>query len=141
MLDYLGRDTHRVAISNERLVSLDGGRVRFRWKDYREPQRPKTMTLPAEEFIRRFLLHLVPPGFHRIRHFGFLANCHRRRKLQLCRRLLCMPQPQPPGEYRDRHEALTGESLRRCPACGRGEMVTVERVPRAGAAPEPEDTS
>ena len=145
VLDYLGRYTHRVAISNERLVSLDGGRVRFRWKDYREPQRLKTMTLPAEEFIRRFLLHLVPPGFHRIRHFGFLANCHRRRKLQLCRRLLCMPrpqpQPQPPGDYRDRHEALTGESLRRCPACGRGEMVAVERVPRASEAPEPEDTS
>jgi len=74
VLDYLGRYTHRVAISNERLVSLDGGLVRFRWKDYREPQRLKTMTLPAEEFIRRFLLHLVPPGFHRIRHFGFLAN-------------------------------------------------------------------
>ena len=80
VLDYLGRYTHRVAISNERLLSLDGGRVRFRFKDYRQPHRLKTMTLPASEFIRRFLLHLLPPGFHRIRHFGFLANCHRRRK-------------------------------------------------------------
>src|SRR5208283_3961284 len=69
--------THRVAISNNRLVSMDGGQVSFQWKDYRDDNRQKTMTLPAEEFIRRFLIHVLPNGFHRIRYFGFLGNCHR----------------------------------------------------------------
>src|SRR5580698_4268553 len=90
VLDYVGRYTHRVAISNNRLVSMDGGRVSFQWKDYRDDNRQKTMTLPAEEFIRRFLIHVLPDGFHRIRYFGFLANCHRARKLALCRKLLGM---------------------------------------------------
>ena len=74
VLDYVGRYTHRVAISNNRLVSMDDGKVCFRWKDYRDDNRQKTMTLPAEEFIRRFLIHVLPDGFHRIRYFGFLGN-------------------------------------------------------------------
>ena len=87
VLDYVGRYTHRVAISNNRLVSMDNGQVSFRWKDYRDDNRQKTMTLPGEEFIRRFLIHVLPDGFHRIRYFGFLGNCHRARKLALCREL------------------------------------------------------
>ena len=90
VLDYVGRYTHRVAISNNRLVSMDNGKVRFRWKDYRDDNRQKTMTLSAEEFIRRFLIHVLPDGFHRIRYFGFLSNCHRAQKLALCRELLGM---------------------------------------------------
>ncbi len=81
VLDYVGRYTHRVAISNNRLVSMDDGKVCFRWKDYRDNNRQKTMTLPGDEFIRRFLIHVLPGGFHRIRYFGFLGNCHRARKL------------------------------------------------------------
>ena len=77
VLDYLGRYTHRVAIANSRLLELCGGQVRFRWKDYRHHDKPKVMTLDAEEFTRRFLLHVLPDGFRRIRHFGFLANSHR----------------------------------------------------------------
>src|ERR1035438_2794220 len=91
VLEYLGRYTHRVAISNARLVALEDGRVSFRWKDYRHQQRPKVMTVSAEEFIRRFLLHALPTGFQRIRYYGLLANCHRTAKLQLCRQQLAAP--------------------------------------------------
>ena len=96
VLDYVGRYTHRVAISNNRLVSMDNGKVSFRWKDYRDGDRQKTMTLDGEEFIRRFLIHVLPDGFHRIRYYGFLGNCHRERKLALCRELFGMA---PDGTY------------------------------------------
>src|ERR1700709_2411488 len=115
VLDYVGRYTHRVAISNNRLISMDDGKVRFRWKDYRDDSRQKTMTLDGGEFIRRVLIHVLPDGFHRIRYFGFLGNCHRARKLERCRELLGMTPPvlaDPPTDYRDRFEALTGRSLR-----------------------------
>ena len=117
-----------MAISNDRLFAIEDGRVRFRWKDYRQQHQWKTMTLPADEFIRSFLRHVLPPDFHRIRHGGFLANCHRREKLALCRRLLAMPEPAaaPPPDYRDRFETLTGESLRQYPLCRRGCMMPVE---------------
>ena len=88
MLAYLGRYTHRVAIANSRLLSLADGKVRFTWKDYRQDGKTKVMTLDADEFIRRFLLHTLPDGFHRIRHYGFLANGARGDSLALCRRLL-----------------------------------------------------
>ena len=100
VLDYVGRYTHRVAISNNRLLSMDDGKVRFRWKDYRDGNRQKTMTLDGGEFIRRFLIHVLPDGFHRIRYFGFLGNCQRARKLALCRELLGMAPAgpaDPPG--------------------------------------------
>ena len=87
-LDYLGRYTHRVAISNHRLLSIQDGQVSFQWKDYRhhnQQQNSKVLTIAAVKFIRRFLLHTLPPRFHRIRHLGFLANCHRKEKLALCR--------------------------------------------------------
>ena len=84
VLDYVGRYTHCVAISNNRLISMDDGKVSFRWKDYRDDSRQKTITLEADEFIRRFLIHVLPDRFHRIRYFGFLSNCHRAQKLALC---------------------------------------------------------
>jgi len=91
VLKYLARYTHRVAISNSRILSIDGGRVTFFWKDYADGNKTKTMTLDAVEFIRRFLLHILPSGFVRIRQFGFLANRARREKLAICRALLSAP--------------------------------------------------
>ena len=119
---YLGRYTHRVAIANSRLIALAGGQVRFRWKDYRHPQRPKVMTLPVSEFIRRFLLHVLPDGFRRIRHFGFLADAHRRIKLVLIRGLLALPEPETapePADYRERYARLVGRLFDICPALRR----------------------
>jgi len=144
VLDYVGRYTHRVAISNNRLLSMDNGKVRFRWKDYRDGNRQKTMTLEGGEFIRRFLIHVLPDGFHRIRYFGFLANCHRARKLALCRELLGMATPapaDPPADYRDRFEALTGRSLRECPHCHTGIMVVIGCIVRPTVCEPGPDTS
>lgn len=122
VLAYLGRYTHRVAIANSRLVSFDDDQVSFRWRDYRHHDKLKVMTLAAAEFIRRFLLHTLPDGFHRIRHYGFLANAQRAAKLALCRRLLGMPPATPasaaPADYRERYRQLTGISLDLCPCCG-----------------------
>jgi hypothetical protein len=131
VLQYLGRYTHRVAISNNRLLDFTDGQVTFAWKDYRDDSRNKLMRLDAHEFIRRFLLHVLPSGFQRIRHFGFLANCHRQAKLDLCRQLLEAPAPvvEPLDaslDYRDHYQRLTGMSLRDCPQCGRGQMVRIE---------------
>jgi hypothetical protein len=130
-LAYVARYTHRVAISNNRLLDIEDGRVRFRWKDYRNGGRQKIMTLAASEFIRRFLIHVLPEGFQRIRYYGFLANRYREQKLARCRQLLAMPQPEPPHDhsardYRDEYQELTGASLTECPACQRGHMVIIE---------------
>lgn len=145
VLDYVGRYTHRVAISNNRLVSIHDGKVRFRWKDYREGNRQKTMSLDGGEFIRRFLIHVLPDGFHRIRYYGFLANHHRARKLARCRELLRMapaePTPEPPPDYRDRYEALTGRSLHRCPNCHTGIMVVIGCIVRPSVCQPAPDTS
>ena len=144
VLDYVGRYTHRVAISNNRLLSMDGGKVRFRWKDYRDGNRQKTMTLEGGEFIRRFLIHVLPDGFHRIRYFGFLGNCQRARKLALCRELLGMAPAalaDPPADYRDRFEALTGTSLRECPHCHTGIMVVIGCIARPTVREPGPDTS
>lgn len=136
VLDYVGRYTHRVAISNNRLLDIEGGHVSFRWKDYRQDSTQKTMTLSADEFIRRFLLHVLPDGFRRIRYYGFLANRYRREKLAQCRQLLGMRAAEatavapPPKDYRDRYEELTGCTLRECPQCHRGHMVVIEMLPR-----------
>ena len=91
ILDYLGRYTHRVAIANGRLLDCQDGRVSFRWKDYRAQNKSKAMTLDADEFMRRFLMHVLPKGFRRIRHFGFLANSCCRRKLGRIRAALAVP--------------------------------------------------
>ena len=140
VLAYLGRYTHRVAIANSRLVSLDQGKVSFRWKDYRHHDKPKLMTLSADEFIRRFLLHVLPDGFHRIRHYGLLANGHRVAKLAQCRLLLAAPTPppDPTGDYRQRYRCFTGRSLDICPGCG-GTMASLGPLPRK--APTWPDTS
>jgi hypothetical protein len=133
VLDYVGRYTHRVAISNNRLQDIEGSQVHFRWKDYRHKSQQKTMTLSAEEFIRRFLLHALPDGFQRIRYYGLLGNRYRQQKLARCRQLLGMLPPKealsesaPPKDYRDLHQQLTGSSLRECPVCHRGRMLTIE---------------
>jgi hypothetical protein len=131
VLEYLGRYTHRVAIANSRLVDMTDGRVSFLWKDYRHHDKRKVMTLDADEFIRRFLLHVLPNGFHRIRHYGYLANGHRAAKLVQCRRLLTAPAPQDTGvvgDHRLRYLQLTGRSLAICPCCGGG-MINVAAIP------------
>jgi hypothetical protein len=135
VLDYVGRYTHRVAISNNRLLNIEDDQVSFQWKDYRTGGQVKTMTLSADEFIRRFLLHVLPNGFQRIRYYGFLGNRYRQQKLQQCRRLLGMQMPDlhpalpPEQDYRDRYENLTGCSLRQCPQCQRGRMVLIATLP------------
>ena len=115
VLAYLGRYTHRVAIANARLVGITDEHVAFRWRDYRHHSRAKVMTLAADEFIRRFLLHTLPDGFHRIRHYGFLANGHRAAKLALCRSLLdtATVTSTPDAESR-----TSRQEPARCPCCG-----------------------
>ncbi len=134
VLDYLGRYTHRVAISNNRLLGMDGDQVRFRYKNYRAKNKDKhrTMTLAAGEFIRRFLLHTLPPGFQRIRHYGLLASRQKQANLAHCRQLLS--QTLPPGSSLPlpaqpaREQDLLAPFLR-CPACGTGQMQRVELLP------------
>jgi hypothetical protein len=137
VIGYVGRYTHRVAISNNRLLDIDQDHVAFHWNDYRHHHHRKTMTLPAGEFIRRFLIHVLPEGFQRIRYYGFLSNRHRAEKLPLCRQLLGMPvidTEAAPGnqptdyDYATLYENLTGASLRQCPVCPQGRMVVVETL-------------
>jgi hypothetical protein len=111
VLRYLGRYTHRVAISNRRLVAFDGERVSFQWKDYAHGSAQKIMTLAATEFLRRFFLHVLPKGFVRIRHFGFLANRFRTQALAECRALLAAS---PPAATADREQTASWH----CPHCG-----------------------
>ena len=111
VLQYLARYTHRVAISNHRLLSVDGDRVTFRWKDYAHHSTSRAMTLPLEEFLRRFLQHVLPKGLPRIRYFGWLANRRRRELLPLCRRLLAVAPP--PAEAK-----TVATAVWQCPICG-----------------------
>jgi hypothetical protein len=138
VVDYVGRYTHRVVISNNRLVDIEDGHVTFHWKDYRDRDQVKVMTLSAEEFIRRFLLHILPDGFQRIRYHGFLANRYRKAKLEQCRRLLGMPTVVDPShaaaaekDYRERYKELTGVSLHQCPQCKQGRMLAIGILPRS----------
>ncbi len=130
------RYTHRVAIANSRLIACDRNRVAFRWKDYRAEgcDRPKIMTLATAEFIRRFLIHVLPSGFHRIRHYGLLASSTRAANIAKARRLLDVPAEQPKAA--DTNGADTNESeptQHPCPCCG-GRMIIVERFLR-GCSP------
>ena len=132
-LEYLGRYTHRVAIANQRLLAIDDDAVTFQWKDYRHANQVKNMTVDAEEFIRRFLLHTLPPGFQRIRHFGLLSNHHRRQALEHCRRLLCAGAgallPNPRRDYKELYLALTGRPLDLCPKCNIGRLLVIAILP------------
>jgi hypothetical protein len=148
VLEYVGRYTHRVAIANNRIVDIEDGKVRFRWKDYRNENRQKVMTLDAGEFIRRFLVHVLPEGFQRVRYYGFMGNRYRKQKLARCRELLGMQQfdtpakPKEGRDYRDKVEELTGVSLRECPFCRQGQMVCIEVLaPVASQDPPLMDTS
>lgn len=148
VLDYVGRYTHRVAISNNRLLDIEEGKVTFRWKDYRDGNAQKTLTLAAGEFIRRFLLHVLPSGLQRIRYYGFLGNRYRQDKLAQCRQLLQMSpntQATVPAaascDYRDRHAMLTGISLHQCPICHQGRMLIVEQLNPPHSSPLVIDTS
>jgi len=131
VLDYLGRYTHRVAISNNRLKELKDGQVSFAYKDYKHQQRHKVMTLSADEFLRRFLLHVLPDSFQRIRHYGLLGNRHRAENLVRCRVLLAMPVliPQPPRDYHERWQQLIGRDPSQCPQCRNGKMVRIAILP------------
>jgi hypothetical protein len=130
VLKYLARYTHRVAISNHRLRSMDGDQVSFEWKDYSRGQERRTMTLTAIEFIRRFLLHVLPARFVRIRHYGFLANCQREAKLEVCRDLLDAHRA--PDRVSGRNPAAdpaVDERADRCSNCGTGQMRNIETTP------------
>jgi len=147
VLSYLGRYTHRVALTNDRLIKVEEGQVSFRWKDYRHGHCQRIMTLAASEFIRRFLLHVLPKGFQRVRQYGFLSNRSRAEKLARCRQLLGARREQAApaaavGDYLSQYEAVTGASLIQCPVCQRGRMRrTEELAPVCVSAPRPPETS
>lgn len=131
VLEYLGRYTHRIAISNHRIVKVDDGCVSFRWRDYADNNKTKVMTVTAHEFIRRFLLHVLPDRFVKIRHYGLLGNRCRRMKLDRCRESLACSSKQPEEKTESWQETLfrlTGIDVGRCPACGERAMRTIETI-------------
>jgi hypothetical protein len=139
VLDYLGRYTHRVALSNDRILSAHNGDVTFRYRDRKDQNRKKTMTLDAHEFIRRFLLHVIPKGFVRVRHFGFLAN-RSKSHLAKCRQLLDLNPALPKLPKKSVHQLmlqLTGVDITRCPLCQKGTLVFFANLP----VPAPWDSS
>jgi hypothetical protein len=137
VLAYLGRYTHRIAISNERIVAMRGNRVTFLYKDRADGDQRKLMALPAEAFLRRFLLHVLPAGFVRIRHYGLLANAVRHERIALCRQLLGADAEATPSLPREGWEQLllrlTGEDVTRCPQCGAGRLHTTREIPSCPA--------
>jgi len=131
VLKYLARSTHRVAIAHRRLLALEDGQVTFRWKDYAHGNRQRLMTLDAVEFIRRFLLHILPAGFQRLRHYGLLANRGRQAKLARCRELLQQAvSPTPPVPPATQAPPAPDQPAAVCPACQRGRMCWVETLHR-----------
>ena len=128
-IEYLGRYTHKVAITNHRLISDSNGKVSFRYKNYSsaDPQQQRTMTLEADEFIRRFLLHAIPAGFQRIRHYGLYANRNREANLKLCRQLLNAPQTSPLSPPANAKEDII-QAASRCPVCKLGTMLREEKL-------------
>lgn len=138
VLDYLGRYTHRVALSNDRILQVQDGEVTLSYRDRKDSDRKKTMTLEAQEFIRRFLLHVLPEGFMRIRHFGFLANRAKKQSLAQCRKLLDLQPPLPPCSNlsaKDLLLKLTRVDLSRCPSCLEGMMIAVGDLPSSSSLP------
>jgi Putative transposase len=138
VLAYLSRYTHRVAISNSRLLALDEAGVTFNWKDYRIKGRDrlKTMTLDAAEFIRRFLMHVLPSGFHRIRHYGLFASAIRAHNVERARQALAAPKVSPQSAPAEADSTETPSPARRCPCCG-GRMIVVETFEGARPARSP----
>src|SRR5262249_42186477 len=132
LLRYLGHYTHRVAISNARLLSCDDGQVRFHYRDRTADDVRKTLTLPAEEFLRRFLCHVLPSGFHRIRHYGLLANRSKQDNLARCRELLgAAPAPPPPKKtLAEWLLLLLGIDVERCPRCGQAGLLRLSVAPQ-----------
>jgi hypothetical protein len=130
VMNYLGRYTHRVAISNHRLMALHDGNVSFQWRDSRHANRLDTKTLEAEEFIRRFLLHVLPRGLMRIRHYGVLGNRCRKVQLSACRTLLDQPEPIPrsPESVAELMRRLKGIDIDRCPHCQRGRLEVIMTI-------------
>jgi hypothetical protein len=139
VLDYLGRYTHRVALSNDRILGIENEQVILSYRDRKDRDRKKTTTLDAQEFIRRFLLHVLPDGFMRVRHFGFLANRSKKQALARCRKLLnvdLIPTPVPESSAKELLLKLTGVDLSRCPCCKQGMMTVVgELSPKRTAPP------
>jgi predicted Zn-ribbon and HTH transcriptional regulator len=138
VLDYLGRYTHRVALSNDRILKVENGEVTLSYRDRRDKDRKTSITLDAQEFIRRFLLHVLPEGFMRIRHFGFLANRTKKHSLPQCRKLLglnpALPEI-PKRSAQDLLRELTGIDLSRCPSCKLGTMIVVGELPPRANSP------
>ena len=131
VLAYLGRYTHRIAIGNERLLDCENGEVRFRYRDYAHGNKTKVMCFPVEEFIRRFLLHVLPKAFMRIRHYGLLANRHRTEHLDVCRAALDAPTPAPaePETVEAFLSRVLGTDANRCPHCREGRLRPVRAPP------------
>ena len=139
VLDYLGRYTHRVALSNDRIVKVENGEVTLSYRDRKDGNRKKTIPLKAHEFIRRFLLHVLPDGFMRVRHFGLLANRSKKQALAQCRKLLgvipALPEI-PKKSAQDLLRELTGVDLSRCPSCQKGTMIVVAELPPISSSPQ-----
>ena len=142
VLAYLGRYSHKSAIANHRLVDFNGEQVRFRWRDYAHGNKIKVMCLDTDEFIRRFLLHVLPRGFTRLRHYGVLANRGRARKLALCRTLLAQPDPESrePESPEAMMLRLTGIDITVCRQCGRGTLRRILVLAAHTHAPLPVPT-
>ncbi|MFA6808690.1 MAG: transposase, partial [Eubacteriales bacterium] len=138
VMEYLGRYTHRVAISNQRIVNIREGKVSFKWKDYADKSKNKIMVLDGEEFIRRFLLHILPENFMKIRHYGILSNRSRKAKLGKCQEIFKLKQqPVVKISWQELLLKLKGIDVTVCPSCGKGQMVKRELlVPRACSPPK-----
>ena len=138
VLDYLGRYTHRVALSNDRILDIDHRQVILSYRDRKDGDRKKTLTLDAQEFIRRFLLHVLPDGFMRIRHFGFLANRSKKQALAQCRKLLDLDPglaQSPQHSAKDLLLKITGIDLSRCPSCLEGTMIAIDDLSAWSSSP------
>jgi hypothetical protein len=141
VMDYLGRYTHRVALSNDRLVKLEGNGVTFRWRDSADHDKIKLLTLEAFEFIRRFMLHVLPSQFVKIRYYGILSHRSRKRKLLRCKKLLGVWIPEQSKEvlketWQDLLTRITGIDPRVCPYCGKGKMIQRELLPASSISLE-----
>ena len=123
VISYLGRYTHRIAITNNRIISVNDNKVTFSWRDYRDSNKVKFMILEVEEFSRRFLMHVLPPGFHKIRHYGLLAPKDKLERIIICKRLTGTKIiPFKPKETEDLLRELIGIDFDKCPQCGIGKL-------------------